>query len=118
MSVAELGTWVQLVVGVALIVGMVLLLRRRTPDLIDLRELTVQTQSLKSDLERIDRTIRDNDSRNFNSAEERGRALRVELSEATSRSTTTLVTSLTAVGEAAAELQRNQLGKLCKSQLQ
>jgi DNA anti-recombination protein RmuC len=55
---------------------------------------------LKSDLERIDRTIRDNDSRNFNSAEERGRALRVELSEATSRSTTTLVTSLAAVGEA------------------
>jgi DNA recombination protein RmuC len=100
VSTAELGSWVQIVIGVALVVGMILLLRRRTPDLIDLRELTVQTQLLKSDLERIDRTIRDNDSRNFNSAEERGRALRVELFEAASRSTTTLVTSLTAVGEA------------------
>ena len=99
MSAAELAPWVQLVISVALIIGMVLLLRRRSPGLIDLGELTVQTQTLKSDLERIERTIRDNESRSFNSAEDRGKALRAEVSEATSRSTTTLATSLTAVGE-------------------
>src|SRR5271166_5953318 len=76
------------------------LLCRRSPGLIDLGELTVQTQTLKSDFERIERTVRDNDSRSFNSAEDRGKALRAEVFEATSRSTTTLVTSLTAVGEA------------------
>jgi DNA recombination protein RmuC len=98
MSAAELAPWVQLGISVALIIGMVLLLRRQSPG--DLGELTVQTQTLKSDLERIERTIRDNESRSFNSAEDRGKALRAEVSEATSRSTTTLATSLTAVGEA------------------
>jgi DNA recombination protein RmuC len=79
---------------------MVILLLRRSPGLIDLRELTVQTQTLKSDLERIQRTIRDDHDRSVNSAEDRGKALRAEVSEATSRSTTTLVSSLAAVGEA------------------
>jgi hypothetical protein len=53
MSASELGFLVQVAIGLALIMGMVLLLRRPSPGLLDLRELTVQTQTLKSDLGKV-----------------------------------------------------------------
>jgi len=100
MVMTDLLPWALLAVGILLVVGVFVLLWRKPNEPISLAELTIQIQTLKSDLERIERTIRDNDARSFNSAEDRGKALRVEVSDTIGRSTTTLVTSLTAVGDA------------------
>jgi DNA recombination protein RmuC len=105
MSTLDFAVWAPLMVSVALLIGVIILLRRPTLGVTEFRELLVQTRSLKLDLERIERTIRDNDSRSFNSAEDRGKALRAEVSEAIGHSAATLVTSLSAVGDA----QKGQL---------
>jgi DNA recombination protein RmuC len=83
----------------AALILIVLLVLRRVRTVADGSALTVDMQGLKSDLEKVERTIRDNDSRSFNSAEDRGKALRLEVSDALSRSTGTLVASLSAVGD-------------------
>jgi len=105
MSTLDFAVWAPLMVSVALLIGVIILLRRPTLGVTEFRELLVQTRSLKLDLERIERTIRDNDLRSFNSAEDRGKALRAEVSEAIGHSAATLVTSLSAVGDA----QKGQL---------
>ncbi len=57
-------------------------------------------RDLRTVLDRLERSISDNDARSFNSAEERAKALREEVSLQLSRSTETLTKSLGAVGDA------------------
>jgi DNA anti-recombination protein RmuC len=68
-------------------------------------DLSAVSAGLKADLERLERLIRDNDSRSFDSAEARGRALREEVAESLVRVTTALTSTLSDARDA----QKNQL---------
>lgn len=100
MTVADLVPWIVLATCCVLLVLVVAIFRRQPSAIVDFSIVTASIQGLRDDVDRVERTIRENDSRSFSSAEDRGRALRTEVADAVSRSSTMLVGSVSAVGDA------------------
>jgi DNA recombination protein RmuC len=111
MPAADIALWTILCLAIVTAVACLILIRRPMLGNFDASGMTAAIQVLKSDLERIERTVRDNDARSFSSAEDRGRALRAEVADTIGRSTTTLITSVSAAGEAQ-KLQMEAFGTL------
>ena len=85
--------WIPWVVtGIALAAVVLVALAKRGPS--GDGDITAISAALKADFERIERLIQDNDRRSFDSAEERGRALRTEVAENLTRATAALTRNL------------------------
>jgi|GEM_PF-52439 len=85
--------WIPWVVtGIALAAVVLVAFAKRGPS--GDGDITAISAALKADFERIERLIQDNDRRSFDSAEERGRALRTEVAENLTRATAALTRNL------------------------
>lgn len=94
----QLLLWIGLGTNILIIVGLAVLIFRRAPQVTGLIEL-------RSDVERLDRTIQSNDARSFTNAESRGDALRKEVADNIERFSEQLTRNLVTVGDA----QKTQL---------
>src|SRR4051794_36116003 len=90
----EVLPWTLFAVAIAALCAVILLHRGWSAS-----ALSLEVRDLKNALERVERAIGDNDARSFNSAEERGKALREDATLAAGQLREEVANSLKKVGD-------------------
>jgi DNA recombination protein RmuC len=93
VDLMQLILWMVLAVNILILIGLAVLIFRAAPQVTGLIDL-------RSDIERLDRTVQANDARSFTNAEGRGDSLRKEVADNIERLSEQLTRNLAAVGGA------------------